>query len=286
MVVLFGCQSSVDNIVKHGEDPDYFLKKDYIKERITIPESIQTESNTFTLEWVDNFDTEDMHWIKGDWTFNENLSKFSPDMVYVKDGLLRLGIREVLSTEKNKSGYREFWGGEYTTDISPLPTNKEPSQYGRFTARMKANSPKGVVTSFFLFNYHWNEDYTALKEGCEIDIEFCGRTDQVELAIHYVDPDGVLQHADVPIIKLPSDAGDGYHLWEIEVMPDYINYYYDGEIIHTFDDPSVMAELKHPLYTSMNYWIASSEQWVGKLDKKKLPLVTLYDYVAFYRLDM
>ncbi len=214
-------------------------------------------------------------------SFDENLCLFNPDMIQVKDGLLRVGIRDVLPSEKNITDL-EFFGGELTTDISPRVTDKEPQMFGRFVVRMKANSPSGVVTSFFLTNYRWNGNYTKLEEGCEIDIEFCGRTDQVELAIHYVDPKGILKHTDAPVVKLPVDAGDGFHLWEIEVMPDYIKYYYDGEVIYKFTDPVVMAEMKHPLSTSINYWIANSEAWVGKIDRTKLPLTTVYDYVAFY----
>ncbi len=128
------------------------------------------------------------------------------------------------------------------------------------------------------------QNYTELVEGSEIDIEFCGRTDRVELAVHYVDETGELVHVTpVRVIDLPSDAAYDFHTWEIEVMPSHIRYFLDGAKIYEVTDREVLSEMEHPLSTRVNYWISNSVPWAGTLDRTTLPAVTLYDYVAYYR---
>lgn len=260
--------STTDNMFS-----DDFLYRNVEYSTVEIPETIETENGRFVKSWLNDFNSESEDWGRGDWIFDTNECEFTPQMAVIKDGLLRLGIMPVNSKEVSR---KDYWGGEYFKDI-------EPVQYGRFAVRMKPQVPKGVVASFFLAHYDFNDDYTGMDENSEIDIEFCGASNEVQLAIHYVNKEGDMIHADAPIIKLDKDISENFHLWEIEWMPNHIKYYLDGELIHTVLDQEVLEEMEFPMTTRMNYWISNSVPWVGKFNKDTLPLVTYYDYVAFYK---
>lgn len=268
LIILSSCSTmKKDQTIDHS-----FLYESIEYEEVSIPLVLHGDGYNFNRLWYNDFSNEDESWGRGDWIFDTNKCEFSPDMVVVKDGLLRIGIRDVKDQEHSR---KKYWGGEYFKDIDPV-------KYGRFAVRMKPNVPKGVVASFFLAHYDFKPDYSALNEGNEIDIEFCGTSKEVELAIHYVDRDGVQQHSEVPVIDLGLDASNKFHLWEIEVMPEHIKYYLDGKIIHEVNDKVITEEIEFPMTTRMNYWISNSKEWVGEFNDRMLPLVTYYDYVAFY----
>lgn len=262
--------STTDNMFS-----DDFLYKDVDYSPVEIPDNIEVENGRFIKAWSYDFDSENEDWGRGDWIFDTNECEFTPQMAVIKDGLLRLGIKPVNPGEVSRKNY---WGGEYFKDI-------EPVKYGRFAVRMMPQVPKGVVASFFLAYYDFNENYSGLDENSEIDIEFCGTSNEVQLAIHYVNEEGTLIHADAPTIKLEKDISEDFHLWEIEWMPTHIKYFVDGDLIHTVSDKEVLEEMEFPMTTRMNYWISNSEPWVGRFDDDTLPLVTYYDYVAYYKLE-
>ncbi len=240
-----------------------------------LPKNIINDGDLFSLEWVNDFDSELPSWEKAHWGFETNLCEFIPSNVIIEDGKCKL----TMSDKAGQSGeYPEYpyFSAEYLTA-------KNPQMYGRYAVSMKPNSPSGVVTSFFLAYYDFNDDYSKLLESSEIDIEFCGRTDQVEFALHYVDPEGNLQHPEVPVVDLGFDAAEDYHLWEIEWLPDRIAFYVDGKLLHQYNDSLVLAEMEFPLEVHMNYWISSASSWVGPFDKSLFPLSTFYDFVAFYK---
>jgi beta-glucanase (GH16 family) len=60
-----------------------------------------TNGSDFTLNWTDDFNTfNTSRWVKANWTFNENLTDFSPSNVLVKDGYLVLAL-----TKSDQTGF-------------------------------------------------------------------------------------------------------------------------------------------------------------------------------------
>ena len=46
------------------------------------------------------------------------------------------------------------------------------------------------MASFFLAYYKWSPGFDTLYKTTEIDIEFAGKTNEVEFAVHYTDSSG------------------------------------------------------------------------------------------------
>lgn len=277
VLIYWGCDTSGDSEV--GNPLNDFLKADHPVDKVDIPLEISVAGGKFVRSWLNEFNGHVTGWKTGFWGFPSNSpGDFTEEMVRIQDGTLRLGIREKSpeGLEKGDS-YKKYIGGEYWFDVNP-------QQYGRFVVRMKPNSPSGVITSFFAIHLDFNEDYTVLEETSEVDIEFCGTTEEAQFAVHWIDPSGNkhVHDSGVPY-TLPVDASDGFHLWEIEIMPSHIRYYYDGNMIHEITDPVILGEMEFPFETRMNYWITDSVPWAGEFDPSVLPLTTLYDYVAFYK---
>lgn len=237
------------------------------------------DTDEYVTVWKEDFVTDlSSGWGMASWGFDGNLSEFTPTMIQLDNSICEISIglkKQPANTEYPNAPY---WGGE-------LFNENKTSQYGKWAVRMKSNSPKGVVTSFFLAHYEWNNDYTNLIESSEIDIEFAGRNDVIELAIHYSDKNGNLIHVTpVPKIKLEFDASKDFHLYEIEVTENHIRYFVDKKQVYEMNDKVVLAEMEHPLDTRFNYWVSDASEWVGNFDSSKLPLVAQYDYVSFSEL--
>ncbi len=160
--------------------------------------------------------------------------------------------------------------------------------YGRFSSYMKVTAPPGVITSFFLAYYDWsNGQDKPPVESCEIDIEFCGSTKRVHFTVHYVDENGKAQMTPENIVSLNGkDAGDGYHLWEIEWLPTSIKFFMDEELLFTYTDEAILKEMEFPMFPEINCWPTKRSKWdVGVLDTSLLPITTHYDYISYASWD-
>lgn len=245
---------------------------------------------TYTQQWKNEFTSEDSNWEKaGFFTFNESNAVFNPSGVSLKNGICELTISkrtEQDSVQAVLEGYdgeeRPYNSAEYT-----LNDFSEGYMYGRFSSYMNVIAPPGVVASFFLVYYDWNEDYSKLLESSEIDIEFCGTTQSVEFTIHYTDPEGILRSSSAKKVSLSGkDAGDDYHLWEIEWLPTRISFYMDGKELYTFTDKIFLNEMEFPMKPDINYWVTKQNIWnVGTFDPSQLPITTRYDYISYASWD-
>jgi beta-glucanase (GH16 family) len=235
------------------------------------PPTAPTDALSCTLVWEDIFDVElGGRWQIADWTFDNNLCEFSPRMVNIEADQLVLAI-----SKKERGGAfadKPYWGAEiYTT---------ARYQYGFFKTTLKPNSPPGVITSFFLMDGVY--DQGILVDWYEIDIEFPGSTTTVSYALHWM-INGELKSTSKSV-SLGFDASVALHEYTIEWTSQSIRFLVDGAISATFDDAVILTELRHPMSIHMNYWVSASAAWAGTFDERKLPLRTIYDSVAYYKL--
>lgn len=256
-------------------------------EEDSLPNSVKT---TFTHQWKHDFTEENSQWEKaGIFTFDVCNAVFIPEGVELNDGVCELTISERTEEDRERArlaGYsgeeRPYNSAEYTVN-STLTGEK----YGRFSSYMKVTAPPGVVASFFLAYYDWSDGYTELLESSEIDIEFCGSTKEVQFALHYKNLNEKLRSTAKTVSLEGKDAGEGYHLWEIEWLPARISFYMDGEELHSFTDETFLSELREfPMRPDINYWVTKQNVWnVGTFDPSQLPITTHYDYISYASWD-
>ena len=224
-----------------------------------------------SLVWEENFDGPlGSRWKVADWTFDNNLCEFTSRMVSIAENQLTLAI-----SKKESSGNfpdKPYWGAEIYT--------AEKYKYGKFVARLKPNSPSGVVTSFFLMDGVYDGD--VLVDWYEIDIEFPGKTTKVSYALHWMS-DGALKSTSKEV-ALGFDASVALHEYTIEWTSTSIRFLVDGEASAAFTDSAILRELQHPMSVHMNYWVSNSSNWVGELDERRLPVRTIYDSISYYKL--
>lgn len=115
---------------------------------------------------------------------------------------------------------------------------------GTYTVRMKAVAQEGVVSSFFI--------YTSPSESNpwdEIDIEITGKNPTQLQTNYYTNCVG--KHEEQ--IERGFDASAAFHSYSIEWLPDAINWYVDGDLVHT-EDGSHGALPSTPGRIMMNFW--------------------------------
>ncbi len=241
-----------------------------------LPNTVVSNGYTFQKEWTNDFNGTTTGWHVAEWTFDDNACEFGPSGIAFDDGKLKISISEKTAGNLGDNPEKEYWSGEYW--------HEEKYLYGRYVVRMKPNTPSGVVTSFFLMNIEWNQDYSQALEWSEIDIEFAGNTDHVQFTLHWIDDNGV-KKMDPHTVNLSAPITDDFHEWIIEWTPTYIKYYLDGTLLFTFDDAEMLAQQARPQEIHMNHWVSTSPAWVGVLNESNLPITTTYDQLVYYRLD-
>jgi beta-glucanase (GH16 family) len=232
----------------------------------------ERDLSRFELAWREDFDQGLGKASLGDWTFETNEVEFHADNATLVDGRLALH----LSPKKPGQGKtdRKYIGAEYD--------RTGPQTFGRFLARMRPSAPPGVIASFFtgLFDF---DAQGNMRETAEIDIEFVGTTRAVQFAIHWIDDAGKKEQR-FESVGLDFDAGDDFHVWEIEWLPDHVAFYVDGRELHRFSDPEQMKQLALPQEVKANLWITSEAGWAGPFAADSLPVTTEYDWIEAHTL--
>ena len=145
--------------------------------------------------------------------------------------------------------------------------------YGRYEVSMKAARAKGVVSSFFTYtgpsdNNPWDE----------IDFEFLGK-DTTRVQLNYF-CNGVGNHEYMH--DLGFDAAEDFHRYAFEWRPDRIDWFVDGERVHTAYDsiPSTPGKIM------VNLWCSTgADHWTGPFDPSVLPLSACYEWISFTPLE-
>ena len=141
--------------------------------------------------------------------------------------------------------------------------------YGRYEVSMKAIKNDGVVSSFFTYtgpsdNNPWDE----------IDVEILGK-DTTQVQFNYF-TDGKGNHE--KMVELGFDASEDIHTYAFEWREDSIDWYVDGEKVHT-------ATVNIPVTRSkimMNAWCGTGvDQWLKAFDDSKLPITAEYQWISY-----
>lgn len=165
-----------------------------------------------------------------------------------------------LTLEEDKGNGPPYKSGEYRTN--------DFYGYGLYEVRMKATKNIGVVSSFFTYTGPSDDN-----PWDEIDIEFLGK-DTTEVQFNYF-TDGVGNHEYVH--SLEFDASENFHTYAFEWLPTRINWYIDGDKVHT----ATMNIPDTPGKIMMNLWPGSGvDGWLGAYDHTR-PLTAQYDWVKF-----
>lgn len=108
----------------------------------------------FTQQWVDDFDTFDSsRWLKANWTFDGNLTDFSPENAVVQDGYLVLIISEADNTgfsgtvppDNNVTGVKIK--SAPSVNIYPNPASSRVLIQGSFSGSWSLQNSLGEVIS-------------------------------------------------------------------------------------------------------------------------------------------
>lgn len=141
--------------------------------------------------------------------------------------------------------------------------------YGRYEVSMKAIKNDGVVSSFF--TYTGPSDKNPWDE---IDIEFLGKNTNKVQFNYYTKGSGGHEK----LVDLGFDASEDFHTYAFEWRKDRIDWFVDGELVHT-----ATANLpKTPGKIMMNAWCGTGvDSWLKAFDDSNLPLTAEYQWISF-----
>jgi beta-glucanase (GH16 family) len=215
-------------------------------------------------------------------SFSESFDSFDSFLWHKANGWTNGGVFNC--------GWREdhvlFSGGVMTLRLDDMPCpvgcNDKPYAsgeyrsnalypYGTFSVRLKAAQADGIVTSFFLYTDHWDD-----QPHDEIDIEILGK-DTTRMQVNYW-TSGVGGHE--VMIDLGFDAAADFHTYTIEWLPDSITWWVDGVPVHT-EDGSRGPLPSHPTRIMMNLWPGTGvDAWLNPFVYSG-PLTAQYDWVSY-----
>ena len=223
-----------------------------------------------SLVWQDDFDELSDRWAAADWTFAHNISDSNKEMIQLNNGVLELFI--VKKEIRADSSDNPYWGAEIYT--------QEQYQHGVFTAVMKPYCPAGVVSSFLLRAIeHPVEQWL---NSATIGIEFSATTKAIVYNVGWVE-NGALQSQRWPV-DLDFDASKSWHQYSIEWTTNSIRFFIDTKLSFTVPDAAIIKKLQHRMSIHLDYWVSDDTDMVGGMDESKLPLRTMWDSVAWYKL--
>ncbi|MFQ3576538.1 MAG: family 16 glycosylhydrolase [Cytophagales bacterium] len=241
----------------------------------SFSQSIVSNGYTFTKTYNNSLRSHNPDWGKGDWTFDENQCEFTADNISFSSSGMSMQVSEKGSF-KGRHPEKPFWGGEYF--------HYDQHLYGRYEVKIKPDTRKGMITSFFLLNIEWNQNFTKALEWSEIDIEFVGNNDTVQFNLHWIDENG--DKHQIPVSKpIGKDIKNDFHLWTIEWTPTYIKFFLDGVEMHSYNDTKLLKEQQRPQEIRMNCWVSTSVEWAGRFNKSVLPVTTQYKDLVYYKLE-
>ena len=241
--------------------------------------------NGYSLVWEDDFadgiSEDDWNWELHEpgWVNNELQSYVkSENNVYVKDGVLV--IKPIKAGDSYTSGRVNTQG-------------KHDFTYGYFEASIKMPAGKGFLPAFWMMPTDEN-NYGQWPRCGEIDIaEVLGNDTKTAYGtIHYGNPHSESQGK---ITYSNQDFSTDFHVYGVEWLPGRLNWYVDGELIHTEDDwytttvgqgtVTYPAPFDQPFYIILN--LAVGGTWPGNPDETTdFDAASMdIDYVRVYQKD-
>ncbi len=192
------------------------------------------------------------------------------------------GKQETVTPPTNITEYERAETAKYNFYGAEL-LSKESFKYGKFEAKMKMAYAPGCISSMFLY---YNNSYKGGTEiWNEIDIEVIGKEPN-GFQSNIITGKKEKQITTESVHKFATPVSNDFHLYTVEWTPDYVAWYFDGELIRKNDssnDPKKQVEaLVESQSLRFNIWSSKSEAWVGPLNEKNIPISQEIDYIKVY----
>lgn len=226
----------------------------------------------YTLKWEDNFEGNKLN--RKDWNVelhepgwvNQEQQEYvdSTENIQVKDGKLTI----VPVKKVDKDGNVSYTSGRVNT------MGKHDFKYGIFEARLKVPKSYGYLPAFWMMPT--DEMFYGQWPTCgEIDImEVLGGSPTRNYGtLHFGEP----HKQDQGYIDLEKgNFADEFHTFDVEWLPDRINWYCDGKLYHTVTDwysakegqgeNTFPAPFDQKFYMILNLAVGNS--WAGMVDER------------------
>lgn len=235
---------------------------------LVMSDEFNTNGAPNSTFWNYNIGTGDNGWGNGELQYYTD----RPENVVVQNGIL------VITAKKEN-----FNGAAYTS-ARLLTKGKFEQTYGRFEARMRLPSGKGLWPAFWLLGDDAEGTQIWPQIG-EIDImEYVG--DKPTSIFGTVHGPGYSGGESIgKSYTLPNDRFDtGFHVFGIEWGPDYINYYVDNVLYNQITPEDVPGEWvfnRGPFYIILNLAVGGALPGAPNAETV-FPQTLLVDYVRVY----
>lgn len=197
-----------------------------------------------------------------------------PENIIIEDGMLKI------------TAIKEMYLGAPYTSARITTKGKYEKQYGRFEARMKLPSGKGLWPAFWMMG--GNIDTVNWPQCGEIDVlENKGSEPTIiSSAIHgpgYSGGNAVLKSYTFKNSRVDTD----FHIYGIEWGPKYINFYVDNVLYNqlTPESPAITGEYvfdSNPFFMLINLAVGGNFDG-NPTNATAFPQTLLVDYVRVYQ---
>lgn len=144
--------------------------------------------------------------------------------------------------------------------------------YGLYEVRMRAARGDGVVSSFFTYTGPSDD-----QPWDEIDIEFLGKNTTQMQTNYYTNGVGGKE----VMIDLGFDAADSFNNYAFEWLPDRINWYVNGQLVHT-ENGSKGPIPSHESKIMVNLWPGIGvDEWLNPFNNSNLPITAEYEWIRY-----
>lgn len=174
-------------------------------------------------------------------------------------------------------------GGAYTS--ASLTTEKKQSfQYGKLEARILVPKPKGSWPAFWLLPWNKANYNPWWPAGGEIDVmEYVSQDPKTVYSTAHYQKSG--KHGSSGAKKvLAVPVADAFHVFSIEWTATQLQWFVDGEPVHTFDttlDLDGLHPFQDSFYVILNYAIGGT--WPEDPDPAQYPGEMRIDWIRYWK---
>src|SRR5699024_255316 len=244
-------------------------KVEYASEYLEKYQEQGVNFEEYGFVWGDEFEGDQLN--RDDWNVelhepgwvNEEWQEYIDDekVLQVNDG--KLVIQPV---KESVDGQDLYYSGRVNTQ------NKQNFKYGFFEAKVRVPKGQGYLPAFWLMSADENV-YGQWPRCGEIDIMEVHGSDTTKSygTIHYGNPHRESQ-GEMQLTK--GDFNEEYHIFALEWLPGKINWFVDGQLIHSesewYSKTEGQGEITYPapfdseFYVILNLAVGGS--WVGYPD--------------------
>ncbi|MBR4083695.1 MAG: family 16 glycosylhydrolase [Lachnospiraceae bacterium] len=202
-------------------------------------------------------------WTAKDENPSSILSSRHPENVEVHDGAVHL-------VTKNES---KAEGKEWTTGNILANKGAFVQEFGYWEARYKYTKSSGINNSFWMVSdgEHDNQWY-------ELDVCEGHYANKINTNLHeYATQNGNGKTTHSERYTTAYDLAADYHTYAVEWTPEYMKFYFDGQLIHTKNNPLESGRMS---YARLSSAVLS---WAGAIDPSADGTAQIVDYVRVYQ---